>query len=111
MTGRNTMNCPFPEEAMKTVVSYLRRSGQTVVFSEGSFVLAKGNPNISVIGQACADGAVSLTEDGSIQVCGTRIMAELDTVKLRRRVEDHLRKSATKQDIIRIAACLGIRLK
>lgn len=111
MTGRNTMNCPFPEEAMKTVVSYLRRSGQTVVFSEGSFVLAKGNPNISVIGQACADGAVSLTEDGSIQVCGTRIMAELDTVKLRRKVEDHLRKSATKQDIIRIAACLGIRLK
>lgn len=105
------MNCPFPEEAMKTVVSYLRRSGQTVVFSEGSFVLAKGNPNISVIGQACADGAVSLTEDGSIQVCGTRIMAELDTVKLRRKVEDHLRKSATKQDIIRIAACLGIRLK
>ena len=105
------MNCPFPDEAMKTVVSYLRRSGQTVVFSEGSFVLAKGNPNISVIGQACADGAVSLTEDGSIHVCGTSIMADLETVKLRRRVEDHLRKSATKQDIIRIAACLGISLK
>ena len=105
------MNCPFPDEAMKTVVSYLRRSGQTVVFSEGSFVLAKGIPNLIVIEQACADGAISLTEDGSIQVCGTIITAELDTVKLRRRVEDHLRKSATKQDIIRIAACLGIRLK
>lgn len=105
------MNCPFPDEAMKTVVSYLRRSGQTVVFTEGSFVLTKGTPNIVVIGQACADGAVSLTEDGSIQVCGTRIIGEMDTVKLRRRVEDHLRKSASKQDIIRIAACLGIRLK
>lgn len=105
------MNCPFPDEAMKTVISYLRRSGQAVVFSEGSFVLTKGIPNITVIGQACADGAVSLTEDGSIQVCGTRIIGEMDTVKLRRRVEDHLRKSASKQDIIRIAACLGIRFK
>ncbi|MDD2732614.1 MAG: hypothetical protein PHF56_01635 [Desulfuromonadaceae bacterium] len=105
------MNCPFPDEAMKTVVSYLRRSGQTVIFSEGSFVLGKGTPNINVIGQACADGAVSLTEEGSIQICGRRIMPEMDTVKLRRRVEDHLRKSASKQDIIRIAACLGVRLK
>lgn len=104
------MNCPFPEVAMKTVVSYLHRSGQTVVFSEGSFVLMKGTPNVTVIGQACADGAVSLTEDGSIQVCGMRIMPEMDTVKLRRRVEDHLRKSASKLDIIRIAACLGIKL-
>ena len=105
------MNCPFPEEAKATVISYLRRSGQAVVFSEGSFVLVKGTPNVNVIGQACADGAVSWTEDGSIQVCGTRIMQEIDTLKLRRKVEDHLRKSASKQDIIRIAACLGITLK
>jgi hypothetical protein len=105
------MNCPFPDEAMKTVVSYLRRSGQTVAFSEGSFVLVKGIPNIIVIEHASTDGAVSLTEDVSIQVCGTRIMPEMDIVKIRRRVEDHLRKSASKQDIIRIAACLGIKLK
>jgi hypothetical protein len=104
------MNCPFPDEVIKAVVSYLRRSGQTVAFSEGSFVLVEGNPNINVMRQACADGAVSLTDDGSIQVCGKRIIPELDTVKLRRRVEDHLRKSASKQEIIRIAACLGIKL-
>jgi hypothetical protein len=105
------MNCPFPDEAMKTVVSYLRRSGQTVVLSEGSFILTEGTPNVVVIEQACSDGAVSLTEDGSIQVCGKRIVPEMDTVKLRRRVEDHLRKSASKQDIINVAACLGIKLK
>jgi len=94
------------------VFSYLRRSGQTVVFSEGSFVLVEGIPNvIVVIEQACTDGAVSLTEDGSIQVFEKQIMKEMDTVKIRRRVEDHLRKSASKQDIIRIAACLGIKLK
>jgi len=105
------MNCPIPDEIMKIVVSYLRKSGQTVVISEGSFVLVKGTPNVIVIEQACSDSAVSLTEDGSIQVCGTRIMPEMDIVKIRRRVEDHLRKSASKQDIIRIAACLGIKLK
>lgn len=104
------MNCPFPDEALKTVVSYLRRSGQTVVFSEGSFVLVKGTLNTTVLGQACAVGAVSLTEDGSIQVCGTQLILGIDTVKLRRRVEDHLRKSASKLDIIRMAACLGIKL-
>lgn len=105
------MNCPIPDEIMKIVVSSLRKSGQTVVISEGSFVLVKGIPNVIVIEQACSDGAVSLAEDGSIQVCGTRIMPEMDIVKIRRRVEDHLRKSASKQDIIRIAACLGIKLK
>ena len=105
------MNCPIPDEIMKIVVSYLRKSGQAVVISEGSFVLVKGIPNVIVIEQACSDGAVSLTEDGSIQVCGTRIMPEMDIVKIRRRVEDHLRKSASKQDIIRIAACLGIKFK
>lgn len=105
------MKCQFPDEAMKTVVSYLRRSGQTVDFSEGSFVLAKGAPNINVIEEASSYGAVSITEDGSIQVCGRRIIPEVDTVKLRRKVEDHLRKTASKRDIIRIAACLGIKFK
>lgn len=105
------MNCPFPDQAMKAVVAYLRRSGQTVVFSEGSFVLAQGTPNITVIAQACADGLVSLNEDGAIQVCGMEIIPEMDTVKLRRRVEDHLRKSASKQDIILVAAYLGVEFK
>ena len=40
------MNCPIPDEIMKIVVSYLRKSGQTVVISEGSFVLVKGIPNV-----------------------------------------------------------------
>lgn len=104
------MKCHLPDEVIKTVISYLRRSGQTVVVSEGSFVLARGAPNINMIWQACSEGEVSLTEDGAIQVCGTVIIPEMDTVKIRRRVEDHLRKSASKQDIIRIAACLGIKL-
>ena len=104
------MSCPVPEEAMKSVVSYLRRSGQAVVFSEGSYVLEKGTPNLNMIRQAWNDGAVLLTDSGSIQVCGTRVFSELDTVMIRRRVEDHLRKNASKQDIVRIAACLGVKL-
>jgi hypothetical protein len=105
------MHCPFPAEALKTVMSYLRRSGLAVVVSDGAFILQKGVLNVIVIEQACAEGAISLTDDGSIQVCGMLIVPEMDTVKIRRRVEDHLRKSASKKEIIHVAACLGIKLQ
>ena len=81
------MNCPFPDETLQAVVSYLRRTGQTIACEEGAYLLAKGRPNSAVIAQACADGAVTLTVDGSLLVCGTQILTELDTVKIRRRVE------------------------
>jgi hypothetical protein len=105
------MNCPFPDETLKAVVSYLRRTGQTIACEEGAYLITKGRPNSAVIAQACADGAVTLSVDGSLLVCGTQILTELDTAKIRRRVEDHLRKVASKQDIIRIAACLGLSLR
>ena len=89
----------------------MRRSGQTIACEDGAYLLAKGRPTSAVIAQACADGAITLTEDGSLQVCGTQIRSELDTTKIRRRVEDHLRKVASKQEIIRIAACLGLSLR
>ena len=36
------MNCPFPDETLKAVVSYLRRTGQTIACEEGSYLLTKG---------------------------------------------------------------------
>lgn len=104
------MNCVFPNESMKAVISYLRRIRQTVVYVEGEYALIEGIPNIDAIRQACEDGAVSMTEDGSILLCGIMITSNWDTVRIRRRIEDHLRKSASKQDIIRIAACLGVTI-
>ena len=33
------MNCPFPDEAVKAVVSYLCRSGQTIACEHGAYLL------------------------------------------------------------------------
>lgn len=105
------MKCPFPEEAMKAVFSYLRRTGKTITCIQGEYALAQGVLNIGTIEQACSDRAISIQENGSILICGVSIPYEWDTIRIRRRIEDHLRKSASNEDLIRIAACLGIRLK
>lgn len=105
------MRCQFPEEALKTVISYLHCTGQTLAFSEGGYSLTQGVPDIRIIEQACLDRAITLTGSGSIRICGIDIPAGWDTVKIRRRVEDHLRKAASKEDIIRIASCLGVKLR
>ncbi len=105
------MKCIFPDEAMKTVISYLRRTRQTITCTEGRYALVNGIPNINVIEHACRDRAISIAENGSIQICGVQIRSEWDTVTIRRRVEDHLRKCASPEDIIRIASCLGVKLK
>jgi hypothetical protein len=96
---------------MQAVVSYLRRTRQTITCTEGTYALASGIPNVNMIEHACRDRAISLAENGSIQICGIRIRSELDTVRIRRRVEDHLRKFASPEEIIRIASCLGVNLK
>ena len=33
------MNCPFPDESVKAVVSCLRRSGQTIACEDGAYLL------------------------------------------------------------------------
>ncbi len=105
------MKCPFPDEVMAVVITYLRRTGQTLTREQGAYTLAHGVLNIGIIEQACSDRAISFQEDGSILLCGIPIQSKWDTVRIRRRIEDHLRKTASKEDLIRIASCLGVRLK
>ena len=105
------MKCLFPNDATKTVISYLRRTRQTITCTEGKCALVNGIPNIEDIELACQNRAVSLTANGSIQICGIQIRPAWDTVRIRRKVEDHLRKCASPADIIRIASCLGLELK
>jgi hypothetical protein len=107
----NAMRCRYSEEATKIVLSYLRRTGLSLRFHHGGYSLDEGVPNVETIEQALWDGAIQLEEDGSIRICGIKIPAQWDTVKIRRRIEDHLRKSATLRDIIRIAACLGVKMR
>lgn len=105
------MKCPFPEEAMKAVITYLRRKGKNITCIQGEHTLTHGVLNVGAIKRACSDGAILIQEDGSIQVCGVSIAHEWDTIRIRRRIEDYLRKTASNKDIIRIATFLGVRLK
>jgi hypothetical protein len=105
------MKCPFPDEAMKTVITYLRRTGKTITCTQGEYTLTQGVLNMGTIERACRDRAISIQEHGSILICGVSIPYEWDTLRIRRRIEDHLRKTASNEELIRIAACLGVRLK
>lgn len=107
----NAMRCRYSEESIKVVFSYLRRTGRSLRFHQGGFMLGDGVPNVDTIEQAFRQGAIQLAGDGSIMICGNEIPPQWDTVKIRRRIEDHLRKSASKGDIIRIAACLGVKMR
>jgi len=46
-----------------------------------------------------------------IRIGGVEIPTGWDIARIRRRVEDHLRKKASSEEIIRIAVCLGVRLR
>jgi hypothetical protein len=106
------MKCPFPDEAMKAVISYLRRTGKTITCIQGEYnLVARGVLNIGTIERAFCDRAISIQEDGSILICGVSVPCEWDTMGIRRRIEEHLRKSASNEELIRIATCLGLRLK
>ena len=106
---RNPMKCPFHDEAVNAVLSYLRRSGKSVRRLQDGYVVAYGTPDIGIIEQAYTDGAISVQEDGSILICGVSIPNRWYTARIRRRIEDYLRKTASNKDIIRIAACLGLK--
>lgn len=105
------MKCQFPDEATKAVISYLLRTGKTVTWTQGEYTLARGALNVGAIERALNDGAIAIQKDGSILICGVSVPCEWDIHSIRRRIRDYLHKSATDGDLIRIAACLGIRLK
>lgn len=102
------MKCQFPNKGHKIVMAYLRKTGQTLTLSEGAFSLTRGAPEFTIIEKACRARAIFLAPNGQILVCGIEIKTEWDMERIRRRVEDHLRKSASEEEIIRIAACLGL---
>jgi len=104
------MKCSFTDEAMEAVFTCLRRSGKTITCM-GEYTLAQGVMNIGTFERACSDRSISIQEDGTILICGLTIPYKWDTVRIRRRIDDHLRKTASNEDLIRIAACLGVRLK
>lgn len=105
------MFCGFHEEAKKMVLSYLRRTGQGVFLINGAFILDKGKVNIPVLESAYLARAISITDDGSINICDVNIPSDWDIARIRRRIEDCLRTSSSPRQIINIATCLDIKLR
>ncbi len=105
----NPMKCLFHDETVNAVLTYLRRTGKALTRIQEKYALTYGSPDIGIIEQAFSDSAISVQEDGTILICGVSIPNKWDTARIRRKIEGHLRKTASDEDIIRIAACLGLK--
>lgn len=101
----------FTESVLKIVTSHLRRSHLAIEVSDSSnYRIVDGTLNINTTYKAFKEGAISIAEDGSICICGERIQSGWDTIRIRRRLEDHLRKSASASEIIHTAFILGVNI-
>ena len=89
------MNSPLPEVSLNNEISCHCRTGQDIFCTNDENRLTMGPPGSVETAQACA----------------VQIPMPLDSVKVRRRVEDYLRKYASDRDILRVASCLGVSLR
>lgn len=105
------MKCHFLDQVLSVVIAHLRRTGQTMNVSGDDCSLARGEVDEISVEKACLERDISLTPDGIIRIGDIEIPTDWDTAKIRRRVEDYLRRKASREEIIRIAAYLGVRLK
>jgi hypothetical protein len=105
------MKCHYLDQVLITVIDHLRRTGQTLQVSGGGYYLTRGEADVRIVEKACRERTIFLAPNGMIRIGDIEIPAGWDTAKIRRRVEDHLRRKASKEEIIRIAACLGVRLR
>ena len=101
----------FAECVLKIVTTHLRRRHLTIEVNDSdNYELVAGNPNINAAHKALKDGAIRIEEDGSISLCGECIQSGWDTIRIRRRLEEHLRKSASASEIINCALFLGVKI-
>jgi len=105
------MKCHFRDQALQAVIEHLRRTGQTLKVSGSAYSLTHGEADEKNVENAFNDNEVSLAPNGTIRIGGAEIPIGWDIARIRRRVEDHLRKKASREEIIRIAVCLGVRLR
>ncbi|MHB8057085.1 MAG: hypothetical protein ACYDHC_04225 [Desulfuromonadaceae bacterium] len=103
------MKCPN-DKLMEVVITYLRKKGMSLVSDRNGYLLDKGKPDLSVIEQAIRDHHINIAEDGSVHVAGEYIQTGWDTVKIRRKVEDHIRKMSSVSELVGIATNLGISI-
>lgn len=103
------MICPN-EKLTEVVIAYLRKRGMSLVFDSNGYRLGKGLPDLSVIEHAIRDQHISIAEDGSVYVAGEYIQTGWDTARIRRKVEDYIRKTSSVSELVGIATNLGISI-
>lgn len=103
------MKCPN-DKLMEVVITHLRKKGMSLVSDRNGYRLDKGKPDLSVIEQAVRNHHISIAEDGSVHVAGEYIQTGWDTVKIRRKVEDYIRKTSSVSELVGIATNLGISI-
>lgn len=104
----------IPDSIRKAVMHYLTRYSKTLVFDKGGFNLIDGKADIqtfAIIDAAWMLGAISMSADGAVSLCGESIHFRYDSRKLRRKIEDFLRKSDCLFDLMRCAALLGANIE
>jgi len=102
------MKCCLPDQALEIIIRYLRWTGQTLMLSDEGFSLIEGKPELQIIEVACDCRAIAITGDCHVRICEVDIDTGWDKAIIRRKVEGYLRKKATAEEIICVAACLGV---
>lgn len=100
----------IPDSIRKAVMRYLVNSSRTITFENGCFSTNDGNIGLHTLGiieSAWMFGAIGISADGTVTVCGEPLAFRYDTRRLRRKVEDILRKSTCSRDVMLLAALLG----
>ena len=102
------MQCRLPQHALEIVLTHLRWKGKTITCRNGVYLLTAGVPDVAIIARAWRDGAITLTSNCIIRVCTMEIQTGWDRMSIRRKVEDYLRRKASAEELICIAACLDV---
>ena len=100
----------IPDAIRKAVMRYLINSSRTIIFENGSFTTGDGNIGLhtqAIIDAAWMLGAIGISADGAVTVCGEVLPFKYDTRKLRRSIEEILRKSTCSRNVVLFAALLG----
>lgn len=99
---------PLPYEIKKPIISFLRKTGQTIAYA-GSPYLIPGRLNVEDVDRAWCAGAVTVDDAGDIAICGISVRARVDATKLRNRLIEYLWK-AQPSEIVNAASFLGVGL-
>jgi len=102
------MKCSIPDQAFEIVMRYLRWRGQTLILSGEGFSLIEGKPDLKIIEVACDCRAITINASCNIRICEVVVDTRWDKDKIRRKVEEYLRKEASAKEIICVAGCLGV---